>query len=330
MEAQSIKLQVTADDVFKKRDVLMDTAYEALDDFVDDLLKYEEGGAEIGSNGVPSLPSVVDRFNSLAEFCQRVVVDEGLEAVEAMQEIGEDSQVVQRIKALQAQLRTTLEGLSKAVNDAESYFNTQHGHHETAREELRKAEERRSVNSQPSKYSTAHHTDTSQDFFYSVFGNDDIDRQIEHCANWERDIHATADAAWNMWDQLRSLNNNTQSLHNHALDQLLSHLSSIADKMRGNYDKIGEDRKIDRECWMAAMSLQYHVATNTVWTSRDDALRHVVKLVHTVNKTIDSDSDVVRLKEGIESKVREKLGAEKADELNGEKVFLTKPEDVDF
>ncbi|KAF1945148.1 hypothetical protein EJ02DRAFT_451714 [Clathrospora elynae] len=312
MEAQSVKLQVTADDTFKKRDVLMDTAYEALDQFVNDLLKYPGGDAEIGSDGVPSLPTVVGCFKALAGFCERVVVDEGLEAVEAIQEIGEDSQIVQRISSLQSRLQSDLGGLSKMVADAQSYFDIYHGHHENARDALRRAEERRS------------------EFVYSMFGDNEIDRAIQDCQNNETTWRHHADEAWSMWDQLRNLNNDSQSMLNNDVGQLSSQLSSIADRMRTNYNKIGEDRRADRLCWMAARSLQYHVSTNTEYTSRDDALRHVFKLVHTENKTIDSDSDVAALKERIENSVRDKLGTEKAEELHKAKVFLAMPEDVDL
>jgi methionyl-tRNA synthetase len=133
-----------------------------------------------------------------------------------------------------------------------------------------------------------------------------------------------------MWDQLRNLNNSHQELLNNNLGQLSSELSRIADGMRANYVRIGEERKVDSACWLAARTLQYHVTTNSEYTSRDDALRHVFKLIHAVNKTIDSDSDVVRLKEKIENSVAASLGEEKKEELHKEKVYLSKPEDVDF
>jgi methionyl-tRNA synthetase len=133
-----------------------------------------------------------------------------------------------------------------------------------------------------------------------------------------------------MWDQLRRLNDDLSPLLNNDLGKLSSRLSSLADQMRANYVKVGEGRKIDQECWIAARALQYHVTTNSKYTSRDDALRHVTKLIHTVNKTIDSDSDVASLKELMEDKIQQKLGAEKAAELHKERVYLAKPEDVDF
>lgn len=133
-----------------------------------------------------------------------------------------------------------------------------------------------------------------------------------------------------MWDHLRKLNEAHQSLLNNNLSQLSSELIRIADGMRANYISIGEERKVDSACWIAARTLQYHVTTNTEYTSRDDALRHVFKLIHTVNKTIDNDSDVIRLKANIENRVTEKLGDAKAKELHKEKTYLSLPEDADF
>jgi hypothetical protein len=149
METQGEKLQTTAQEVFEKRDILMDNAYAVLDTFVDDLLKYTDGEEEIGSGGVPSLPNVVGCFKDLAEFCERVVDEEGLEAVEATQEIGEDGQIIQRIHGLQTRLQSDLNGLSQAVSEAQKSFDIHHGHHMSARDALSKAEDRRSVGALP-------------------------------------------------------------------------------------------------------------------------------------------------------------------------------------
>lgn len=100
--------------------------------------------------------------------------------------------------------------------------------------------------------------------------------------------------------------------------------------MRANFKNIDVIRRIDKDCWTAARTLEYHVETNTEYTSRDDALRHVIKLLHTANKTIDEDNTVKTLKEGIEKTLEEKLGAAKAEELHQEKKFLAVPEDMDF
>jgi hypothetical protein len=114
------------------------------------------------------------------------------------------------------------------------------------------------------------------------------------------------------------------------LNQLSSDLTSLADGMRASYIKVGERRKVDRRCWFAARSLQYHVETNNEYTSRDEALRHVFQLLHTVNDSIDSDEDVVRLKATIERNVDEHLEKVKAEELHKAKAFIPVPGDLDF
>lgn len=111
---------------------------------------------------------------------------------------------------------------------------------------------------------------------------------------------------------------------------LVKRLGEMADRVRLSYSDIGIDRKIDNDCWIAARTLQYHVTTNTEYTSRDDALRHVIKLLHTANTTIDGDSDVAQCKDRMKKLIQDKLGADVAAMLEGEKVYLTKPEDVDF
>lgn len=145
MQSQIDKKILSEDEEFKSRDFLMDRAYEALVVFVEDLLKYTDGTAEIGSGGVPSLPIVVQCFKSLAEYCEKVIDEEGLQAVEATQEIGEDGQVVEQINSLRTKLQSDMNGLRDAVSSAETYFNEVHGHHMIAREELRNAEERKEV-----------------------------------------------------------------------------------------------------------------------------------------------------------------------------------------
>jgi hypothetical protein len=145
MEAQCKRLEATSQEVFRQRDIRIDTAYEALDRFVSELLQYTDGEVDIGIEGVPTLPIVVSCFKELAEFCESVVDKETLEAVEATQEIGEDGQIAARVKAWQETLGTTLNGLSQAVSRAEGLFNEKHGHHMSARDALNQAEGRRSV-----------------------------------------------------------------------------------------------------------------------------------------------------------------------------------------
>jgi hypothetical protein len=136
MEAQSSKLESYAFEAFHRRDQLIDAAYEALNLFVSELLTYADGDTDIGSKNLPTLPIVVDRFKSLAKFCESVV---------STQEIGEDAQIIERIKKCEAQLKTTLDGLANAVPQAWNNFEVHHGYHMNAQAALYKAEERRSV-----------------------------------------------------------------------------------------------------------------------------------------------------------------------------------------
>ncbi|KAG8627216.1 hypothetical protein KVT40_004699 [Elsinoe batatas] len=303
MEVQSSRLELDASTAFQRRDELIDAAYEALERFVSELLTYADGNADIGSKAVPSLPIVVECFRCLADFCEGVVDRQTLEAVESTQEIGEDSQIVQQIKQGEGQLRTALDGLSTAAVKAREHFDVQHEHHMAARAALEQAEGRKS------------------DFFYSIFGDSGVDDAVNSCRENENTWHSTADDAWAIWDHLRNLHSQHQALLYSDLSQLASELTVLADGMRTNYAKIGDSRKVDRECWIAARSLQYHVTTNNEYTSRDDALRHVFKLIDTVNVSIDSDEDVIRLKAAIERSVLESLGRAKADELRREKSF---------
>lgn len=163
-----------------------------------------------------------------------------------------------------------------------------------------------------------------------MFGDNDIDRAVDYCGENEASWHSKADEAWNVWDRLRKLQSGFQPLLSSDLDKLITALADMADEVRVSYINIGEDRKMDNECWTAARTLQYHVTTNTEFTSRDDALRHVIKLLHTANQTIDSDSDVILSKQRMEEMIQEKLGADVAATLAQEKTYLMKPEDVDF
>lgn len=145
MEAQSARLDRTAHEAFMKRDELIDAAYEALAQFVDELLLHTDANTDIGIGIVPSLPLVVRSFRELAEFCEGVVDKQTLESVESTQEIGEDNQIVERIKKGEEQFRATLNGLDGAISSAWNNFEVHHGHHMSAQTALRQAEERRSV-----------------------------------------------------------------------------------------------------------------------------------------------------------------------------------------
>jgi methionyl-tRNA synthetase len=163
-----------------------------------------------------------------------------------------------------------------------------------------------------------------------VFGNDDVDNAVNTCRSNEAFWHDKDDKARGVWELLCNLHDNFRASLTDDLPKIINKLEELADKMRANYLKVVEIRKVDTNCWIAARTLLYHVATNTEFTSRDDALRHVIKLLQTTNKTIDADADVVRLKEEMERKITEKLGEEKAAELHREKTYLAKPNDVDF
>jgi hypothetical protein len=145
MTYQENRLAATIVDVFEQRDFLMDTAYELLATLVMDLLRYTDGGAEIGIVGVPTLPGVVDCFKKLSVFCEGVIDNEGKEAVEATQEIGENGQINQRIQSLQMRFGSDMDGLSGAISRAEQEFREAHKHYAVAQDELQKAEDRKDV-----------------------------------------------------------------------------------------------------------------------------------------------------------------------------------------
>ncbi|CZR46088.1 uncharacterized protein FPRO_11535 [Fusarium proliferatum ET1] len=312
MRAQTNRYISAATKIFNERDVLMDTAYKVLIDFVGELLKYANADDEIGSGGVPSLPIVVGCFKALAEYCEKVIDDENIEAAESMQETGETSEVIANIRALKDRILCDFGGLDRTVSWAEGNFNNLHEIHMRARDALNNARDKQSG------------------FFYDLFGDSDIDNAVSINSRNEEDRRHEADAAWNFWDRLRNLRSEFQSLPNSDTDSLINTLESLSKDMKANYEKIGLTRKTDNDCWVASRSLQYHVTTQTEYTSRDDALRHVIKLLHTVNKTIDDDVHVQGFKDTIEANLRARLGEEKAKELHQEKKFLPLPDDLDM
>jgi Arc/MetJ-type ribon-helix-helix transcriptional regulator len=163
-----------------------------------------------------------------------------------------------------------------------------------------------------------------------VFGDDGIDDSVNtnrrNLESWQSNVRAASD----VFESLQALVSVLQDLAAFRTDSLLENLSNLADGMRANFKNIDVIRRVDKDCWAAARTLEYHVETNTEYTSRDDALRHVIKLLHTANKTIDEDNTVKSLKEAIEQTLVDKLGAAKAEELHQEKKFLAVPEDMDF
>ncbi|KAF5671435.1 hypothetical protein FHETE_4145 [Fusarium heterosporum] len=312
MQAQTDRNTRTADRIFQERDVLMDSAYEVLIDFVGDLLKYLNGSDEIGSGGVPALPIVVDSFKALAEYCEKVIDDENVEATESTQETGESNEIIGNIKALKVRIQSDMDGLDKAVSSANGIFDNLHNIHMDARRALDQAREKQSG------------------IFYDIFGDGGIDSAVRTNELNEEERRHSADDAWNFWDRLKNIRSQFWSLPNTDTDSLINTLQSLSRDMQANYEKIGLARNTDKDCWVAARSLQYHVTTQTEYTSRDDALRHVFKLLHTINKTIDDDAHVKVFKETIEANIRGKLGEDKAEELHQEKKFLPLPEDLDF
>lgn len=165
---------------------------------------------------------------------------------------------------------------------------------------------------------------------YDIFGDRDIDNAVDNNARNEQSWHDQADAAWNFWNDLRNLKSDFASLWECRADNLANALGSLVNDTKSNYEKIGMARSVDNDCWIAARALQYHVTTQTVYTSRDDALRHVLKLLHTIDKTIDEDADVKACKDVIEASIMGKLGPDKVKELLQEKKFLELPDEVDI
>lgn len=163
-----------------------------------------------------------------------------------------------------------------------------------------------------------------------MFGDDGIDAAVRTTEQNENDWHVLADAAWAFWDRLRNLKGESWGLFNCDTENLVNTLESLAKDMKSNYEKVGLARKSDNDCWVAARVLQYHVTTQTEYTSRDDALRHVIKLLHTINKTIDDDVHVKAFKDAIEANIQGKLGEDKAKDLHQEKTFLALPDGLDI
>lgn len=163
-----------------------------------------------------------------------------------------------------------------------------------------------------------------------MFGSGDADDAVNtdsrNLKHWQAQAKETSD----VFERLLALTSILANLLRLSIGDLVKKLDDLADGMRANYRNIDMIRRADNDCWTAARTLEYHVETNTEYTSRDDALRHIIKLLHTANKTIDEDNTVKSLKEAIESTLEEKLGAAKAQELHQEKKFLAKLEDVDF
>ncbi|UQC80933.1 uncharacterized protein CLUP02_06419 [Colletotrichum lupini] len=113
------------------------------------------------------------------------------------------------------------------------------------------------------------------------------------------------------------------------VQELTRLLDDLFWQMNAEYEKIVKDRKIIERTWVAIRTLDYHVSTNDVDTSRDDILRHVVQLIHMRVEQVDKDPDVQRFKENIERRMREALGEALVEELHQERKFLLM-EDVDF
>ena len=168
-----------------------------------------------------------------------------------------------------------------------------------------------------------------QNVVYAIFGSDDTDSRVRICEQNEEKWHRAADASWEQWNQLKRSFAMLDDLDG-RMSNVLGDLDRISEEMRTVYAQLGEDRKTEEKCWIAVRTLQYHVSTNGEGTSRDDALRHVIKLTHTADKLIDDDSDVVRIKASINQTIKNALGEEKAAALEREKVHLAEPEDADF
>ena len=168
-----------------------------------------------------------------------------------------------------------------------------------------------------------------QDLFYKIFGSDDTDNHVRICEQNEDKWHNVADASWEQWNQLNQLAGRLNEI-DRSMSGILGDLDRISEEMRTVYAQLGEDRKIEEKCWIAVRTLQHHVSTNGEDTSRDDALRHVIKLTHTADQLIDKDSDVIRIKASIHQTIKDALGAEKAAALEREKMHLAEPENFDI
>lgn len=148
MKAQSDRYLQVADRVKSERETLLHQAYEALVKFVTDILKYSDGQDEIGSLGVQFLPDVVRSFTDLAKYNEQVIDQESIEEVESTQEIGENGQIIQKIKNLDQRLTTDLNGLSQVSVSACITLQENMRHEAQARSALSEARDKQSVGRQ--------------------------------------------------------------------------------------------------------------------------------------------------------------------------------------
>ncbi|KAK2749618.1 hypothetical protein FQN57_005840 [Myotisia sp. PD_48] len=290
-KAQDEKCQAFEKEAFKNRRFLMGRAYEALDNFVDELLRYTDGAANIGIAGVPSLPKVMEHFEALAQLGDAVVDTENLEQAENVQEFGENVQTMQHGNSLQVLIGAGLHGLEGAITVAKSKSDTNNYLHMQACTALKEARQRKDV------------------IYYLIFDDSEVSAAVTICENNERNCYYIAEDSRNAWHQLQRFEWEFRAFINSRLPDLFSKLASLRNRIAVIYDRVGRERKINMECWLKCLTFKYHIEILTENTSRDIALRHVNKLIHTANKIIDGDSYVVSLKRGMEDKIREILSS---------------------
>ncbi|KAK1541381.1 hypothetical protein CPAR01_07370 [Colletotrichum paranaense] len=290
-----------------------DAAFEGLETLVVQLLQIADGDSPVGKDAVPQLPIAIELFHKLAKSCEGSVDRIGQEFIDTTQYGGENKQLHDDIQKLlvdiTGEIRSAEGALQRAQDSSRSCFERL----TTARRNLKDAENKK-------------------DDWYAISsffgGGGDIDNQIRVNEQNVKDCQRNLDDAET--DEIDCENNlsNLQSLVP-RVQELTRLLDDLFWQMNAEYEKIVEDRKIIERTWVATRTLDYHVSTNDVDTSRDDILRHVIQLIHIRVEQVDEDPDVQRFKENIERRMREALGEALVEELHQERRFLPK-EDVNF
>jgi hypothetical protein len=148
MEEQSSRYIRVADIVKNERETILHSAFESLVKFVADVLQYNDGHDEIGSQGIQFLPTVVQSFKTLADYNEKVIDQESIEEVESTQEIGENGQIIEKIKALKQRMASDLAGLCQAVSAARDTLSENKQHESQAESALSNARDKQSVSRQ--------------------------------------------------------------------------------------------------------------------------------------------------------------------------------------
>ncbi|EXF73969.1 hypothetical protein CFIO01_08851 [Colletotrichum fioriniae PJ7] len=290
-----------------------DAAFEGLETLVVQLLQIADGDSPVGKDAVPQLSIAIELFHKLAKSCEGSVDRIGQEFIGTTQYGGENKQLQDDIQVLLNNISGEVLGAQDVLRRAEHSSRSCSERLETAERDLRGAKDKK-------------------DGWYDVSsffgGGGDIDDQVRVNERNVNNCQQDWDNAKRTENDCRNNLSNLQSLIP-KVQELTRLLDDLFWQMNAEYEKIVKDRKIIERTWVATRTLDYHVSTNDVDTSRDDILRHVVQLIHMRVEQVDEDPDVQRFKENIERRMREALGEAQVEELHQERKFLPM-EDVDF